>query len=217
MSALPAIDRAAINRANAEHSTGPRTPEGKARSSHNALRHGLTSRGAVLPCEDPAAYQQHCHQFFDEYQPATPTETQLTQELADTAWRLNRIPALEADLLRRAGRDMESGMTELHRTLATLSLHGARLSRQFQKTLHQLRQLQAERLNRRAHDLKQAAGLLEGHKYKSLPYEPTQDGFVFSSDEVESHSQRLMRQNETRHVAYSRFECDPRLAEAAAG
>ncbi len=82
-------------------STGPRTAAGKQRSSMNALTHGLTSRSPVLPSEDPAAYQHHCRQFFDEYQPATPTESQLTQELADTAWRLNRIPHLEADLFSR--------------------------------------------------------------------------------------------------------------------
>ncbi len=152
MSALPAIDRTAINRAavnrtNAQHSTGPRTGEGKARSSQNALRHGLSSRTAVLPSEDQDAYQQHCRQFFDEYQPATPTESQLTQELADTAWRLNRIPALEADLLNRAARAMEPDIDILHRTLSTLGLHGARLSRQFQKTLQQLREIQSDRLH----------------------------------------------------------------------
>src|SRR5579864_3161863 len=49
MSALAVTDRAAINRANAQHSTGPRTPEGKAPSSQNALGHGLTSRIALLP------------------------------------------------------------------------------------------------------------------------------------------------------------------------
>jgi hypothetical protein len=90
------------NRANALLSTGPRTAAGKQRSSQNALTHGLTSRSPVLATEDPAEYQLHCRQFFDEYQPATPTESQLTQELADTALRLNRIPAFEAALLDRA-------------------------------------------------------------------------------------------------------------------
>jgi hypothetical protein len=94
--------RATINRANALHSTGPRTPEGKARSSKNALCHGLSSRTALLPAEDPAAYQRHSRQFFDEYRPATATETHLTRELADVSWRMNRIPALEADALHRA-------------------------------------------------------------------------------------------------------------------
>ncbi len=215
MSALPAIDRAAINRANAQHSTGPRTGEGKARSSQNALRHGLSSRTAVLPSEDQAAYQQHCRQFFDEYQPATSTETQLTQELADTAWRLNRIPPLEAELLKRAAQAMEQDIDGAMRNLSTLGLHGTRLSRQFQKTLDHLREIQSDRLARRAHDLKQAAGILELHKHKGLSYDPAQDGFVFSKDEVETHSQRLMRQNEARPIAYFRFECDPRLAAAA--
>ena len=79
-------------------STGPRTEAGKQRSSQNALTHGLTAASPVLATEDLAAYQLHCRQFLDEYKPATPTETQLTQELADTAWRLNRIPSLEAAL-----------------------------------------------------------------------------------------------------------------------
>ena len=65
MSALPMIDRAAVNRANPQHSTGPQTLECKARSSQNALRHHLSSRTALLESEGHAAYQQHCRQFFD--------------------------------------------------------------------------------------------------------------------------------------------------------
>src|ERR1700677_2739037 len=96
------VSRYLANRANALLSTGPRTPAGKQRSSLNALRHGLTAASAVLPSEDQAAYDAHRRGFFGEYQPATPTETQLVQEIADTAWRINRIPALEAALLDRA-------------------------------------------------------------------------------------------------------------------
>src|ERR1700728_2916946 len=97
-----ANSRAAINRRNSRHSTGPRTDSGKQRSSLNALRHGLTAASAVLPGEDQAAFDTHRRGFFDEYKPATPTETQFVQELADTSWRLNRIPLLEANLLSRA-------------------------------------------------------------------------------------------------------------------
>ena len=78
------IDRAEINRANSQYSTGPRTGTGKQRSSLNALRHGLTACTAVLPSENQAAYEQHHRQFLDEYQPANATETQLVKELADT-------------------------------------------------------------------------------------------------------------------------------------
>ena len=94
--------RESINRANSKHSTGPRTQAGKQRSSQNALRHGLTSRTAVLPTEDQAVYEQHCRHFRDEYQPANATETQLVQQLADTSCRLNRIPLIETDLIAQA-------------------------------------------------------------------------------------------------------------------
>src|SRR5271163_900658 len=119
-------DRASVNRDNAKYSTGPRTGAGKQRSSLNALSHGLTARTAVLPSEDPAAYQLHCRQFFAEHQPATPTETQLVQELADTAWRINRIPLLEADLLTRAANPPNEkariafDIVDAHRLLASL-------------------------------------------------------------------------------------------------
>ena len=64
--------RTRANRANARLSTGPRTESGKQRSSQNALSHGLTARTAVLPTEDPEAYQRHLQQFLDEYAPPTP-------------------------------------------------------------------------------------------------------------------------------------------------
>jgi hypothetical protein len=203
---IPTPDaRARANRSNALLSTGPRTAAGKRRSSQNATTHGLTSRAPVLATEDPAAYQLHCRQFFDEYQPATPTETQLTQELADTAWRINRIPALEVALLDCADTDI----VDAHRALATLGLHYTRLSRQFQKSLDTLREIQADRVERQLRDLKDAAALLELHKHKGLPWEPADRGFVFSRDHVERFAQRTMRLNEARHIEHVRFHMPP--------
>jgi hypothetical protein len=200
--------------------TGPRTAAGKQRSSQNALTHGLTSRSPVLATEDPAAYQLHSRQFFDEYQPATPTETQLTQELIDTAWRLNRIPQLEAALLDRAANPpseqarIDFDIVDAHRALATLGLHYQRLSRQFQKALNQLREIQSERRHEQERDLKRAAAILELHKHKGIPYDPVQDGFVFSKDQVEAFAQRLMHLNESRHIEHVLFHMHP-LARAA--
>ncbi len=167
--------RAVINRANSLHSTGPRTESGKQRSSLNALRHGLTAQTAVLPTEDPEAYQRHIQQFIDEYAPATPTETQLVHEIANTAWRLNRIPFLEAELL-----SQNPNPQTLIPQLVTLGLHGSRLARQFQKAVEQLRDIQEERRRLERRQLTEVAELYLRHQHKGLPWEPSGHGFVFS-------------------------------------
>ncbi len=205
--------RAAVNRANAQHSTGPRTEAGKQRSSLNAIRHGLTAQTVVLPSEDPAAYESHRLQFIEQYQPASPTENQLVQELIDTSWRLNRIPVLEADLLARAAvnHEMAFDIVDAHRLIAGLNIQGTRLSRQFQKTLDKLREIQAERQDRERRDLKDAAALLELYKHKQQPWEPADHGFVFTKQQVERAAERMLRQNEARQVAYARFHIPPQM------
>ncbi len=203
MSTTP-MSRTAINRANSRHSTGPRTDSGKQRSSLNALRHGLTAASAVLPSEDRAAYDAHRRGFFDEYKPATPTESQLVIEIADTAWRINRIPSLEAALLSNP----PSPQTLIPQ-LAALGLHYQRLSRQFQKTVDHLREIQSERRRQEKRDLEHAAAILELHKRKGIPYDLAQDGFVFSRDQVEAFGQRLMRLNESRSIEHVLFHMQP--------
>jgi hypothetical protein len=191
----PTTNRAAVNRANSQHSTGPRTAEGKLRSARNALRHGLTAASPILPTEDPAAYETHRRQFLDEFQPATPAETQLVAELADTSWRLNRIPFLEARLL--SGYD-GLPILDAHRVLASLNLQSTRLSRQFQKTLSTLREIQSDRRALENRQLKDAAALHELHKHKGIEWDPADRGFVFSKDQIAS----------------SRFEVPPQLQPA---
>src|SRR5579862_475705 len=211
-----AASRAATNQANAQHSTGPRTHAGKLRSSLNALTHGLTGgRTVLLPTEDPAAHQRHTQDFFEEYQPQGPTEKQLVQELIDTSWRLNRVPALEAELLARAAHPptpeaaIEFDIVDAHQAIGKLALYSHRLSRQFHKTLDQLRDIQAERRTTEERDLKRAAAILEMHKVKGIPYDPAQDGFVFSNDRIEAYSQRLIRLNQSRHIEHVRFYAPP--------
>src|ERR1700726_293679 len=93
------INRTQINQANAQHSTGPKSTEGKRKSSLNALRHGLTGQIVVMPTEDLQASQRHLESFTAEYNPQGPTEAHLVQALADTSWRLNRVAALETNVL----------------------------------------------------------------------------------------------------------------------
>jgi hypothetical protein len=187
-------ERRATNRANSLHSTGPRTESGKQRSSQNALSHGLTARTAVLPNEDPDAYQRHVQQFLDDCKPANSIETQLVHEIANTAWRLNRIPSLEAELLSQD----PNPQTQIP-LLAKLGLHGSRLSRQFQKAAEQLHDIQEERRRLERRHLNEVAEILMRHQRKGLRFDPAvfskEAGFVFSKEQIECHAQHLIHLN----------------------
>jgi hypothetical protein len=219
-------DRAVTNAGNAQKSTGPRTAAGKQRSSLNALRHGLTGHVVVLPTEDQAAYQRHLMRFVDEFQPKGALEDQLVQSLGDTTWRLNRVPATEATFLTLAAEDqLDSIRTNEPRAasalalakafhhqshaLATISIYEQRLARLFDRTLKQLREIQAERREHERSQMIDAAEILEMHQERDIPYDPAEDGFVFSIPEVQTFIQRRDRLDE----AYS--EPEQHLAAAS--
>ncbi len=85
----------AANRTNSKLSTGPTTATGQAASKLNGLKTGLTGRTVILPSDDLALYQSHIDRFQKKFEPATDEEQTLVQSLADTEWRLARIPSLE--------------------------------------------------------------------------------------------------------------------------
>ncbi len=91
--------RIAANRVNAQCSTGPVTPDGKAICSQNALKHGLFSRDCVLPDEDRREFNATVDALRDEYKPATNFEDQLIHEIAAHQWRLRRLLRTETGLL----------------------------------------------------------------------------------------------------------------------
>jgi hypothetical protein len=70
------------NRQNAQHSTGPSTPEGRAAVRLNGLKHGLCAETIVVPGEDPAQFEAMLDAYRAEYQPATPTDEFLVRQLA---------------------------------------------------------------------------------------------------------------------------------------
>jgi hypothetical protein len=139
------------NQVNALLSTGPTSAAGKSKSSLNAVKTGLTGRTVLLSSEDAALYEQHVTRFMQQYEPEGDEEQTLVQSLADTQWRLLRIPSLEAGIyaLGRiefaelfAGED-ESVRPHLinaktllvyQRQLNNLNLQESRLRRQREKT-----------------------------------------------------------------------------------
>jgi hypothetical protein len=151
------------NRANAQFSTGPSSPEGKLKCSHNALKTGLTGRTILLPSDDVAAYEKLSAITYNRLQPFTDEEKLLVQSITDTAWRLLRVPTLESALyaLGRAELAAEcafetnvqarSAMLEalIFRTyrkdFSNLALQENRLRRQLEKDTAEVAQLQADR------------------------------------------------------------------------
>jgi hypothetical protein len=165
--------RLAANRANAQLSTGPRTEAGKAVSSLNAVKTGLTGRAVLLPSEDAEAYETHLLQYVDAFAPVSARETELVQSLADTQWRLNRIPNLEAGLfalgrmrcaelfteeqnpqIRRAMIDAHI-LVEDAKHFKNLHLQESRLSHRYNKDLKALKELQTERKKQEEEGAKQ--------------------------------------------------------------
>jgi hypothetical protein len=192
-----------VNRANALRSTGPKTEEGKQRSSLNALRHGLTGQIVVMPSEDLEAYQNHLKSFTDEYKPEGATEQNLVQALADASWRLNRVAALETNLLTLGmAKEVEiltnpdqpvdqafataGALERQSKALANLSIHSQRLSRQYERTVVQLRALQKERRSHQDHDLNRLLNILYMKESKGEPYDPAADGFVFTPQQIKT-------------------------------
>jgi hypothetical protein len=84
------------NRLNAQRSTGPRTAEGKAAVSQNAVKHGLTARSIVVSGEDPGQFEFHRERMLDELEPVAEVEFSLAERIVGLSWRLKRAEKLQA-------------------------------------------------------------------------------------------------------------------------
>jgi hypothetical protein len=96
---MPSDRQIEANRRNAKKSTGPSSPEGKLRSSQNALSHGLTSASALLPGEDSLLFEHLGAALKNELCPVGELETDYTSRIAGLCWRLRRVDGLEAALI----------------------------------------------------------------------------------------------------------------------
>lgn len=93
------------NRENAQLSTGPRSPEGKQRVASNALKHGLTGKQIVLLNEEPDDFDAFRSAFWDDLDPMGVLEGVLVDKIVADAWRLRRVPILEAAMHARVEGD----------------------------------------------------------------------------------------------------------------
>ncbi len=200
---------------NPNQSTGPRTEQGKQRCALNALRHGLTGRTVVMPYEDMDQYHTFCRRLFQTLAPETPLEEQYAQTFCDTQWRLNRARSLE-DAMLSLGHSEEAGEIETehvqvhavltaarvfrddNKSFLNLSLYEQRLQRTLEKSLRELKALQAERKAQRQAELDAAVAernllkmkVKHGNHHIQPDPEPITRQFVFSTAEIEAEARR---------------------------
>ena len=97
--------RADANRRNAQRSTGPKSPEGKARASMNALKHGLTAEFAVLPDEDPEKFDALVRQWTEFYATDDPAAMAMIERAVSSKWKLDRCTRAETARIAQRVRD----------------------------------------------------------------------------------------------------------------
>jgi hypothetical protein len=88
------------NRQNAQKSTGPKTPEGRAVSKMNALKHGILSKEVLvrgLNINESNRELSALHErFWRDLDPAGPVEEMLVDQIVTTHWRWRRALTAES-------------------------------------------------------------------------------------------------------------------------
>jgi len=158
MSSQARID---ASKANGKKSRGPSTEAGKAISSQNALRHGLTVSTILIDGEIPERFEALLGSLVAEYEPETETERQLVENMAISKWRQLRIWGLEniahceeIQRLAQVSEEMAAkgsaqrawyAFRELSKenAIATMSRLETRFDRQYNRALTRLMELKA--------------------------------------------------------------------------
>ena len=142
----------AANRANFLKSTGPRTPDGKARVSQNPVKHGLLSREVVMKGESKDEFEKFRGNLLMDLAPEGELECMLSDRIIAATWRLRRTVRIEREMLedkpsysddtlgKRFASDVYHG-----NTYGKFSRYEGHIERGMYKALHELQRLQASR------------------------------------------------------------------------
>ena len=134
--------RAQINRANAQHSTGPLSPATRAISAQNHTIHGLDRHNGafkLLTSEDPRAFEALQQTLAGEHEPATETECILVNTMAESHWLANRAANLQATCL-----DAATGQITDPKLFSLYLRYQTTHTRAFHKSLNDLLKLRAD-------------------------------------------------------------------------
>ena len=120
----------AANVQNAQASTGPKTPEGKAKVSLNAVKFAFNGRHIILPNEDPADFEALGRRISNEHRPSTPTEDLFVLNMVKALWKEERIEHHLTEAIAANGYD--------HPQVALLERYRRTARREFHQSLNGL-------------------------------------------------------------------------------
>lgn len=140
------------NRLNAKQSTGPKSSEGKAIVSQNALKHGLFSKQVLLDSESKKDFEALKIEFYEHFQPQGFLEKLFWERTVAAAWRLSRVIQMESMLMNHAAKKSfnDNGIIEVlggyeGDELALLSRYEITLEKILFRSLNELKALQDAR------------------------------------------------------------------------
>jgi hypothetical protein len=191
-----------------KRSGGPRTPEGKMRSSQNARRHGILARVHIATPEDAAAFDAHLKDYLEAFPPVGVVERDLVIELASLRYRLRRIAGVEDSIFAlghdkfaaslsdhaQVGAALAQGMTWIThaKEIQLLGVYESRLRNAAAKTQAEIERIQSARKKAHAQAQQQAIHLAkvaaaQGQTYDGAKdFHPSADHgqFVYSPEEI---------------------------------
>lgn len=105
---MSSFRRIISSRANGALSRGPKTTEGKRKSSQNAVRHGLLSKTVIAQNESNPVFDMVLADHFNALKPANDAELALTKEMVESSYRLRRLWTLENKMMIEAMQTVDS-------------------------------------------------------------------------------------------------------------
>ena len=156
------------NIANAQHSTGPVTAQGKTRSAANSLKFGFYAKQAVLLTDDDHFhFKCICETFESDLQPKTAVQHTLFNQIVLAAWNIQRSNYVEAQLAITEGMDP---LLSTSKIIDRIHAFRNRAERNLLKLLAEFRRTKSEVKNEPKFAPRRTQNYLVSSTYNSQPY-----------------------------------------------
>jgi hypothetical protein len=160
----------------------------------------VTNQRMLMPADELPAYEAHIARFFTEFKPEALREKELTQNLADTQWRINRTMSLQMNIFALGHRELaplfaneqdpaiRKGLLDAQvyikyeRQIKSLSTEEKRLRVQFETDRTELKALIEKRIKDFRKQIGDAIDLYINAQNAGLPFDPQELGFEFSTE-----------------------------------